>query len=84
MIKGDESTVHYKVIVNHEGQYCIWPAASKVPLGWTDVGKTGIKSECLSYIRGVWIDMTPLSLRKRSQEKDSSVQQPMPVDEWSH
>ena len=30
-----------------------------------------LKPECLAYIRGVWTDMRPLSLRKRMEETKS-------------
>lgn len=55
----------YRVVVNHEEQYSIWPADKQLPLGWQDGGKTGLKQECLSYIKEVWTDMRPLSLRKK-------------------
>jgi MbtH protein len=57
--------VIYKVVVNHENQYSIWPANRQNALGWNDVGKTGSKAECLAYIKEVWTDMRPLSLRKQ-------------------
>jgi len=60
-----EDTTRYKVVVNHEEQYSIWPAEKNNPLGWTDVGKTGTKTECLAYIKEVWTDMRPLSLRRK-------------------
>jgi MbtH protein len=63
-----EDTTIYKVVMNHEEQYSIWPADRKNPAGWTDVGKTGLKQECLAYIEEVWTDMRPLSLRKRIAE----------------
>ena len=62
-----EDTTIYKVVINHEEQYSIWPADRENPLGWRDVGKTGLKPECLSYIGEVWTDMRPLSLRKRME-----------------
>lgn len=58
----------YKVVVNHEEQYSIWPADRENPLGWNDAGKMGSKAECLDYIKEVWTDMRPLSLRKRMDE----------------
>jgi uncharacterized protein YbdZ (MbtH family) len=61
-------TTIYKVVVNHEEQYSIWPADRENPLGWRDVGKSGSKAECLSYIEVVWTDMRPLSLRKHMEE----------------
>lgn len=55
----------YKVVLNHEEQYSIWPADRDNPLGWRDDGKTGTKDECLAHIKEVWTDMRPLSLRKK-------------------
>ncbi len=63
-----ESRVIYKVVINHEEQYSIWPADRENPLGWKDVGKQGPKAECLEYIEEVWTDMRPLSLRRRMEE----------------
>lgn len=64
----EEDTTVYKVVVNHEEQYSIWPADRDNPPGWHDVGKTGQKADCLAHIKDVWTDMRPLSLRKRMQE----------------
>ena len=58
-----EDKTIYRVVVNHEEQYSIWPIYKEIPLGWRDAGKSGSKAECLSYIDEVWIDMRPLSLR---------------------
>ena len=58
----------YKVVINHEEQYSIWPADRENALGWKDVGKEGPKQECLDYIEEVWTDMRPLSLRKKMEE----------------
>jgi len=64
----EESTL-YKVVLNDEEQYSIWPAAQDNPLGWRDAGKNGSKEECLAHIKEVWTDMRPLSLRKKMEEK---------------
>ncbi len=63
----DDKTI-YKVVVNHEEQYSIWPADRENALGWKDEGKTGTKDECLAHITEVWTDMRPLSLRKKMEE----------------
>jgi MbtH protein len=60
-----EDNTIYKVVLNHEEQYSIWPADRENAPGWSDEGKTGTKAECLQYIKEVWTDMRPLSLRKR-------------------
>ncbi|MGE5458713.1 MAG: MbtH family protein [Methanococcaceae archaeon] len=62
-----EDTTIYKVVVNHEEQYSIWPADRENALGWFDEGKTGSKQECLEHIKAVWVDMRPLSLRKKME-----------------
>jgi MbtH protein len=63
-----EDQTIYKVVVNHEEQYSIWPADRENALGWRDAGKTGLKEERLAYIKEVWTDMRPLSLRKKMEE----------------
>ena len=63
-----EDQTIYKVVINSEEQYSIWPADRDNPLGWNDAGKTGTRQECLDYIREVWTDMRPLSLRKKMEE----------------
>ena len=68
-----EDTAIYKVVVNHEDQYSIWPVNRESPLGWRDGGMAGPKSECLAYINEVWTDMRPLSLRKKMAEDAMTV-----------
>ncbi len=60
-----DEAVNYKVVVNHEEQYSIWPAESVPPTGWVDVqAVVGSKDECLAYIARVWTDIRPLSIRR--------------------
>jgi uncharacterized protein YbdZ (MbtH family) len=73
-----EDTTIYKVVVNHEEQYSIWPEYKEIPLGWNDVGKAGLKAECLAYIKEVWTDMRPLSLRKKMEELAKNPPPPPP------
>jgi len=74
-----EDTTIYKVVVNHEEQYSIWPEYKSNPLGWKDVGKSGLKAECLAHIKEVWTDMRPLSLRKRMEEMAKNPPPPPPL-----
>ena len=55
----------YKVVLNHEEQYSIWPADRDPPAGWHSVGSSAGKAECLEYVKRVWVDTRPLSLRLR-------------------
>lgn len=69
----EEDDTVYNVVVNHEEQYSIWPADRENALGWTAVGPSGLKAECLAYIKEVWTDMRPLSLRKSMEESAAKV-----------
>ena len=62
-------TMLYRVVVNHEEQYSIWPVERELPDGWRDGGRTGSKEECLQYIATVWTDMRPASLRGHSDDE---------------
>jgi MbtH protein len=59
----------YKVVMNHEGQYSIWPAGRENPNGWRDGGKSGSKAECLAHIKEVWTDMRPVTLRDNMEKR---------------
>ncbi len=61
----NEDSTTYKVVLNHEEQYSIWPADRENALGWRDAGRSGTKEECLAFLRQTWTDMRPLSLRRR-------------------
>ncbi|WP_125716916.1 MbtH family protein [Pseudoalteromonas rubra] len=60
----DNDNGTFKVLVNHEEQYSLWPSYKSVPGGWQDVGVEGDKETCLAYINTHWTDMRPLSLRQ--------------------
>jgi len=76
----DEDKTIYKVVVNHEEQYSIWPEYRENPAGWNDAGKVGPKAECLAHIKEVWTDMRPLSLRKKMEEMAKNPPPPPPAD----
>jgi MbtH protein len=59
----------YKVVINDEEQYSIWPADQTTPDGWRDAGKNGPKDECVTFIRKVWTDMRPASLREKIEDE---------------
>lgn len=54
----------FKVLINHEEQYSLWPADLPVPGGWKETGQQGPKAECDDYVNRVWTDMRPKSLRE--------------------
>lgn len=64
MSADEEDTRTYRVVVNDEEQYSIWPVDRVLPAGWTDVGVSGPKAACLAHVAEVWTDMRPASLRR--------------------
>jgi MbtH protein len=56
----------YKILVNHEEQYSLWPDFKDVPAGWTQVGPVGDKATCLAWVEEHWTDMRPKSIRGES------------------
>jgi MbtH protein len=70
MDESEDATI-YRVVVNHEDQYSIWQADRDLPKGWKDGGRTGSKKECLDYIKEVWTDMRPASVRKQMEAAKS-------------
>jgi len=55
----------FRVVVNDEGQYSLWPDDRDPPRGWHDEGTRGTKQDCLDRIKTVWTDLRPISLRKQ-------------------
>jgi MbtH protein len=61
--------------VNHDDHYSIWFADRDLPLGWREVGKSGAKSECLTYIKKVLSEMPPEKralLERRLKQKSAT------------
>ena len=67
-LEDQSDDTRYKVVVNHEEQYSIWPEDRDNPKGWKDVGYSGSKDACLAHISEIWTDMTPLSLRSEKSK----------------
>ncbi|MCY1272857.1 MbtH-like protein [compost metagenome] len=67
----DREDANFKVLVNDEEQYSLWPDYKEVPAGWREAGKSGSKQECLAFVEEVWTDMRPLSLRKHMEGQAS-------------
>jgi len=74
----DQDTTTYRVVVNHEEQYSIWPDWKEIPAGWREAGMTGSKEACLEHIKTVWTDMRPLSLRQRMDARKDDSAPPKP------
>jgi MbtH protein len=53
----------FKVLINDEEQYSLWPGDLPVPGGWRETGVHASKPECDAYLEEHWTDMRPKSLR---------------------
>ena len=55
----------YRIVVNPDHQYSIWPSDLELPTGWSDTGRAGTKKECLAQINELWIGRRPLAMREQ-------------------
>jgi MbtH protein len=60
----EDDAASYRVLVNDEDQYSLWPASLDVPGGWNVCHEDDTRQACLDYIERVWTDMRPRSLRE--------------------
>src|SRR5260370_40803580 len=65
-----DEQLEYKVLVNHEEQYSLWPTFKTIPPGWRQVGQIGSKAFCVTYVESVWTDIRPLSVRRTLEEAE--------------
>ena len=65
----EDNKESYQILINIEEQYSLWPADKVIPLGWNHVFGPSDKESCLAYVKEVWIDMRPKSLREEMDEK---------------
>ncbi len=63
-----EDNTIYKVVVNHEEQYSIWPADRENALGWRDAGKSGTREECEAFIKKAAKGKRPPRPRKKADD----------------
>jgi FPC/CPF motif-containing protein YcgG/uncharacterized protein YbdZ (MbtH family) len=59
----------FKVVVNQEEQYSLWPQGRPNALGWFDTFVAGTRDECLDTIELGWSDLRPRSLRRRMSDR---------------
>ena len=58
----EDPDARYRVLVNAEGQYSLWPAFAVVPAGWESVHGAAGRQECVEYVERHWTDMRPRTL----------------------
>jgi MbtH protein len=58
----DDQDGVFLVLVNHEGQYSLWPNFCEAPAGWSRTFGPDKRQACLDHIESHWLDMRPASL----------------------
>lgn len=66
----EEDTTIYRVVMNHEEQYSIWPADRELPLGWNDVGKSARRRSAWTTSKRCGPTCGPCRLRKKMEEME--------------
>jgi len=66
-----DDDIDYKILVNGEDQYCIWPELEAAPPGWEETGPAGSREDVLEWIVAHWRDIRP-----RSQRTDAGTPSP--------
>jgi MbtH protein len=64
----EESDGTFRVLVNYEAQYALWPAFAEIPEGWKGVLEERVWETCRDYIEREWTDMRPASLMNTKAE----------------
>jgi MbtH protein len=67
----DDENGRFFVLVNDEGQHCLWPVFADVPDRWAIAHDEDSRAASLAYIEENWTDMRPKSL-VRERESASS------------
>lgn len=49
----------YLVLVNVEGQHCLWPDVVAVPRGWHVTFGPAARTACLDHVTAHWTDLRP-------------------------
>jgi MbtH protein len=56
----DDQSGAFVVLVNHQGQHSLWPAAAEIPAGWWSIAcEQNGRQACIEYIDKNWTDMRP-------------------------
>ncbi|MEU8180132.1 MbtH family protein [Micromonospora sp. NPDC049044] len=55
----DDSDGIFRVLVNDDGQYSLWPSFAAVPAGWRVVLDEATHEAAARYIDATWTDLRP-------------------------
>ena len=60
----------FVVLLNGEGQHCLWPASKLIPDGWTIAHPSAPKAQCLAFVEASWADMRPTRLGANQTQRN--------------
>jgi MbtH protein len=60
----DDASGRFRILVNEQEQYSLWPDDLDVPEGWESVRSGLGHQEALDYVEEQWTDLRPRSLRE--------------------
>ncbi|MGB3622481.1 MbtH family protein [Ketobacter sp. MCCC 1A13808] len=55
----DDESHAFLLLINHLGQYSLWPDFSKVPDGWEVILGPDTRAVCIEYVEQNWNDIRP-------------------------
>jgi len=64
----EDADARYRVLINDEAQYSLWPVAIPCPDGWTVAKDEDSRATCLEYVEEHWTDMRPASLVRAERD----------------
>ncbi|EKO3556709.1 MbtH family protein [Vibrio metschnikovii] len=53
----DNTENQFTVLINHHGQYSLWPEFKPTPSGWKSTFGPSSKQRCIEYIEANWHDI---------------------------
>ncbi|WP_317202656.1 MbtH family protein [Janthinobacterium sp.] len=68
-----QQEINFRVLIDQEEQYAIWPERKAIPDGWIDIGVLGCKQECLDHVDLAWLDMCPLSFPHFLHQRSATI-----------
>lgn len=61
----DNPEAQYRVLMNDEHQYSLWPDFAEVPAGWTVAQDLSSRADSIAFVEANWTDMRPRSLAEQ-------------------
>lgn len=55
----DDQAGAFVVLINHQGEHSLWPAAAEIPSGWSTAFEQNRRQACIEYINENWTNMRP-------------------------